>query len=240
MEGWDLEKVKKLKEQYEAAGVTSTSSYRFLDSIVHSGQPPRGRGILWLQQLLDQGAPIDISAVLARLAVVIADVPTADLNRIPQMIQNSGRVEQWQIEKIEEAEAAYAKGMKAVSPEERGVLMQLQKIGKHRRIWWRNRPAMHRRFERIYDALSQDNRMMQADFEFITELFGPAFRELTKPSFAEGDLVKVKRLFQEGGGILGVVTSPPKVVGDDVCYDILAGDVGIITVARDKLLKRLK
>jgi len=29
-------------------------------------------------------------------------------------------------------------------------------------------------------------------------------------------------------------------VGDDVCYDILAPDVGIITVARDKLLKRLK
>jgi hypothetical protein len=45
MEGWDLEKVKELKGQYEAAGVTSTSSYNFLSSIVQAGTPPRGRGI---------------------------------------------------------------------------------------------------------------------------------------------------------------------------------------------------
>jgi hypothetical protein len=90
----------------------------------------------------------------------------------------------------------------------------------------------------IYGGLSQSNRMLQADFDFITELFGPAYRELTKPSFAEGDLVRVKS--QTPQVILGVVTSPPRVVGYDICYDILAGDVGIIPVARDKLLKRLK
>ena len=238
MEGWDLEKVKELKAQYEAAGVTSTSSYRFLDSIVHAGQPPRGRGITWLQQLLEQGAPSDISKVVARLAFLSAEMPTADLSRIPQMIQNSGRIEQWQHEKIEAVEAAYAKGWKELTSEERFVLELLKVVGTNRRSWWYNRPAQQRRFDLIFSALGQGNRMMQADFEFVTELFGPAFRELTKPSFTEGDLVRVKSRMPQV--VLGVVTSPPKVVGDDVCYDILAGDVGIITVARDKLLKRLK
>lgn len=43
MEGRDLDKVKALKSQYEAAGVVTISSYRFLDSIVHAGILPRVR-----------------------------------------------------------------------------------------------------------------------------------------------------------------------------------------------------
>ena len=238
MEGWDLDKVKVLKGQYEAAGVVTTSSYRFLDSIVHAGVPPRGRGISWLQQLLEQGPPSDIKRVLERAKHLQAEVPTADLENIIRMIQNSGRVETWQHEKIDQAEAALEKGWVEVTPEQIVVLRQIQELGEHRHAWWMNRAAQHRRFRLIYSGLSQSNRMLQADFDFITELFGPAYRELTKPSFAEGDLVRVKS--QTPRVILGVVTSPPRVAGYDICYDILAGDVGIIPVARDKLLKRLK
>ena len=96
MEGWDLEKVKELKGQYEAAGVTSTSSYNFLSSIVQAGTPPRGRGIGWLQQLLAQGSPSDIRSVIARAEHLHKEVFTADLERVIQMIKSSGRVEKWQ------------------------------------------------------------------------------------------------------------------------------------------------
>lgn len=238
MEGWDLEKVKELKAQYEAAGVTSTSSYNFLSSIVQAGTPPRGRGIGWLQQLLAQGSPGDIRSVIARAEHLHKEVFTADLERIILMIKSSGRVDKWQHEKIDAVEAALEKGWVEVTPEQIVVLRQIQEVAKGRHTWWMNRAAQHRRFMLIYGGLSQSNRMLQADFDFITELFGPAYRELTKPSFAEGDLVRVKS--RTPRVILGVVTSPPKVVGDDICYDILAGDVGIIPVARDKLLKRLK
>lgn len=240
MEGWDLEKVKELKAQYEAAGVTTTSSYNFLSSIVHAGTPPRGRGITWLQQLLEQGAPSDISKVLARLDRLIKEVPTADMDRFPQMIRNSGRVDRWQHEKIDEAEAALEKGWMEVTPEQIAVLQQIQEVAKGRRTWWANRAGQHRRFILIYSSLSQSNRMLQADFDFITGLFGPAYRELTKPSFAEGDLVKVKRRFHPDGGLLGVITAGPKIRGEDVAYEVLTGDEGIISVARPNLLKRLK
>jgi hypothetical protein len=176
--------------------------------------------------------------VIARAEHLHKEVFTADLERIIQMIKSSGRVEKWQHEKIDAVEAALEKGWVEVTPEQLTVLRQIQEVGKHRHSWWMNRASQHRRFMLIYGGLSQSNRMLQADFDFITELFGPAYRELTKPSFAEGDLVRVKSLTPQV--ILGVVTSPPRVVGYDICYDILAGDVGIIPVARDKLLKRLK
>jgi hypothetical protein len=241
MEGWDLEKVKELKAQYEAAGVTSTSSYHFLSSIVHAGAPPRGRGITWLQQLLASGAPSDINAMLARAERLHKEVFTADLERIIQMIKSSGRVEKWQHEKIDAVEAALEKGWIDLTPERLAVLLQIQEISKGRRIWWANRPSQHRRFMLIYSGLThQSGRMLQADVDFVTELFGPAYRELTKPSFVEGDLVKVKRRFHPDGGLLGVVISGPAVRGEDVVYDVLAGDEGIISVARPNLMKRLK
>lgn len=240
MEGWDLDKVKELKAQYEAVGATSTSSYHFLSSIVQAGTPPRGRGIGWLQQLLVQGSPGDIRSVIARAEHLHKEVFTADLERIIQMIKSSGRVEKWQHEKIDAVEAALEKGWVEVTPEQLTVLRQIQEVAKGRRTWWANRAAQGRRFMLIYSSLSQSNRMLQADFDFITELFGPAYRELTKPSFKEGDLVKVKRRFHPDGSLLGVITAGPKVRGEDIAYDVLTGDEGIISVARSNLLKRLK
>lgn len=240
MEGWDLEKVKVLKGQYEAAGVTTTSSYNFLSSIVQAGSPPRGRGIGWLQQLLDQGPPSDINKVLARVDVLRKEVFTADLERIYSMIKSSGRVETWQHEKIDEVEAALEKGWAEVTPEQLFVLQQIQEISKRRTAWWMGRPAQYRRFVLIYSGLAQNNRILQADLDFIAGLFGPAYRELTNPTFAEGDLVKVKRWFHPDGALLGMVMSGPTARGEDVAYDVLAGEDGIISVARTNLMKRLK
>lgn len=241
MEGWDLDKVKVLKAQYEAAGVVTTSSYRFLDSIVHAGIPPRGRGISWLQQLLDQGPPSDIKRVLERAKHLQAEVPTADLENVIRMIQNSGRVETWQHEKIDEAEAALEKGWRTLSPEDHIIIGFLIDIGDARRYWWNNRPSQARRFTSIKKERAENDRIMQADFEFITELFGPAYRELCKPSFETGDLVRVKRLIRNSNSpLLGVITAGPRVSGDDVAYDVLTGEEGIITVQREYILKRLK
>lgn len=240
MEGWDLDKVRELKAQYEAAGVTTTSSYNFLSSIVQAGSPPRGRGITWLQQLLEQGPPSDISKVLTRVERLIKEVPTCDMERFPQMIRSSGRVEKWQHEKIDAAEAALEKGWRDLAPSELAVMQSLIAIADARRYWWINRASQHRRYLLIKDILLKSGRIMQADFEFVTGLFGPAYRELTKPSFAEGDLVKVKGSPRSGGSQLGVITSAPKVKGDDVAYDVLIGEAGIVTVERDLLLKRLK
>lgn len=240
MEGWDLDKVKTLKAQYEAARVVTTSSYRFLDSIVHAGVPPRGRGITWLQQLLEQGPPSDIGRVLERAKHLQAEVPTADLENIIRMIQGSGRVETWQHEKIDQTEAALEKGWRPLAPEDMVILDSLFAIGAARRHWWNNRPGQARRWTLIKHELTANGRMMQADFEFITELFGPDYRELSNPSFAEGDLIRVKRRFKTDGPLLGVITAGPRVIDDGVGYEVLTGDEGIIVVQREYLLKRLK
>lgn len=240
MEGWNLEKVKALKEQYEAAGVTSSSSYRFLSSLVQEGKPPRGRGIAWLQSLLIAGPPGDIKVILTRIDRIRQVSNAPDLDRISQMLKSSGRIESWQLKKIEEAEADLEKGHMEVTPEKLNILMQIHEIGKHRHTWWVNRPAQHRRFTRIFDDLSRSNQMLLSDFDFITGLFGPAYRELTNPTFAVGDLVKIKRRYYSGVDLLGVVTTSPKVRRDAVVYEVLTSDEGIIFVERDFLSKRLK
>ena len=93
MEGWDLDKVKALKAQYEAAGVTTTSSYNFLSSIVHAGTPPRGRGITWLQQLLEQGAQPAVVGVGQHLALDAPQQLAADVVEVHQVRLRPGGVE---------------------------------------------------------------------------------------------------------------------------------------------------
>jgi hypothetical protein len=239
MEGWDLDKVKELKAQYEAAGVTSTTSYRFLDSLVHAGQPPRGGGIAWLQQLLDQGAPSDIGAVAARAEQLAAEMPTFCLGGLSASILRRGRVEEWQRVTLDEAEAALAKGWRTLTPDEIRILSMLYEVGHARsNWWWSSRTAVWRRFLAIEKVITSGT-ILQADFEFMVKHFGPAYRELTKPTFKLGDLVRVRDIDGKDLG-RGVISSEPKIRYTHVAYDVIVSDRGLITAARDNIMKRLK
>jgi hypothetical protein len=233
MEGWDLEKVKELAGQYNAAGLGDTSSGRFLSSLVAAAAPPRGNGVRWLADLLAKGDPRRFKVQLDEVLQLAAACPTLDLAPLVRSLQRGEPLVDWQKKTLEEARAQAQEPCIELTPEEGRILRELcvMKVTRSA-FYWGSRPGISARLDRIFNRFGADHPIRRSDFDYACDQFGPAVREMRNPTFKQGDLVSVP------GDLIGMVVSEP-FAGSTVLYDILVNGK-VVSFPLASLRKRIK
>ena len=216
MEGWDLEKVKELAEQYNAAGLRNTSAGNFLNSLVTEARPPRGGGIVWLKNIMDKGDPGRFTGLLKEVEELQRSCPTLQLVPIMRTLGRGDPLPDWQVERLEEARKLSQEPLIELTPEEIHIAQSLQSIISSRSsFYWSSRPAIYQRIRAVIERITTYMPIRRSDLDYLFEQFGPAVREMRKPKFAVGDLVG------HVGGEAGLVTSEPYVDGSAIYYNVL-------------------
>jgi len=233
MEGWNLEQVKVLSEQYVAAGLGDSSSGRFLSSLVTSKKPPRGNGVSWLNDLLKKGNPAQFKVLLTEVHDLAAVCPTLALEPLTRALHRGDNLTDWQNERLETARAQAQEPHIELTDEERRIAAELNTMKNARStFYWSGRPAIHARLNIIFDRILRDLPIRRSDLDFAFEQFGPAVRELREPRHKIGDLVRGP------GNKIGMVVSAP-FARSVIHYEVLV-DGNKVDLPTDSLLKRIK
>lgn len=216
MEGWDLEKVKELAAQYNAAGLGSTSTGVFLNSLATEGRPPRGGGIPWLQSIIAKGDPGRFKGLLQEVEELQRNCPTLQLVSIMRSLGRGDPLADWQLTRVEEARKLSQEPLIELTAEEIHIVKNLQCIISSRSsFYWASRPAIYQRIRAICEQIEKCVQIRRSDLDYLFEQFGPAVREMRSPKFKVGDLVG------HVGGDAGLVTSEPYVDGSSIYYNVL-------------------
>jgi len=233
MEGWDLAKVKELSEQYNTAGMGSTSAGRFLSSLATEGKPPRGNGVRWLNDLLAKGDPGRFKGLLDEVLLLAITCPTLALGPLERTIRRGDPPADWQTKLLETARAQAQEPHIELTDEERRIAAELNTMKNARStFYWSGRPAIHARLNIIFDRILRDLPIRRSDLDFAFEQFGPAVRELREPRHKIGDLVRGP------GNKIGMVVSAP-FARSVIHYEVLV-DGNKVDLPTDSLLKRIK
>jgi hypothetical protein len=202
---WNHDTVIELADGYRALGLEKSSAGRFICSIAQSGEAPRGRGISWLEEIVKQGLPCSLEQ-RDFLFTAAEAWPTLGLRRVADSLQSTGTLEDWQRGLIDKACEELATGPLELNEPLRQLLLGLQDVYIARgNSYWAGRPAIARRLEIIFKELKKesDRKLLNADYHFLTGAFGPAWREMSKPTFQPGDLC-----FNMQGEPLMIVSGP--------------------------------
>ena len=233
MEGWNLEQVKVLSEQYVAAGLGNTSSGRFLSSLVAAKAPPRGNGIKWLNDLIQKGDPGKFKDLLTEVQALEVACPTLALATITRALSRGDNLANWQEERLAQARAQVQEPHIDLTDKERSMVKELNVIMESRSNWyWSGRPAIYTRLRAVFDRVFKEQPIRRSDLEFTFDQFGPAVRELQNPTYQISDLVGVS------GGLIGMVVSEPFAMGV-IHYKVLV-DGRTVELPVDSMRKRIK
>ncbi len=220
MQGWNHQAVRELAIAYEEQGLGATSSGRFLRELAWSGEPPRGRGIEWLNELLARGVPC-VRGELDLLRSLHDKHPSlkGGLWSAIKSLESgeTGRgLEDWHREVIATAEKDLAAGWIPCTPELKELIDQMHSyccgLSSY---YWGGRTGIWRRLSYIFDHAKLHDTILKADVDFVASNCGKAWRELEEPSYKRGDLT-----WLQGERTPYIVVSSPRVQGGGIVYGV--------------------
>jgi len=232
MQDWNHQAVKELAASYREQGLDNTSSGRFLAELAQSGQPPRGRGVDWLKELLTRGVPCQ-RGELDRLRGLHDRHPTlkGGLWSAIRALESGKGLEDWHLKLIATAEADLAGEWVPCTPELRGRIDQMRSYCcSLSSYYWAGRTGIWRRLSYIFDHVRTQDTVLQADVDFVASNCSKAWRELEEPSYKLGDIT-----WLQGEGTPYIVVSHPRVQDGGIVYDV-SGSKGF----RESNLQRMR
>lgn len=220
-----------LAQSYRDLGLSVTAAGRFICSLADNGEQPRGRGVEWLEKLLKSGPPCTREQYdfLKKASV---EWPSLGLTDILRTLERSGQLDDWQREAVTDAQAAVAGGPLELNEPLREMLLNLKHAYTGRgSFYWAGRARQARRLQTIFKELEKGEgfKLLNADFDFLTGQFGPAWREMSKPTFNPGDLC------YDRSGNPRMVISGPSLVWGSPSYELSDA-----TGTHHELLKNLR
>jgi hypothetical protein len=166
-----------LLESYRSCGLTDTRDFSFIESVVKSGQMPRGRGIDWLERIVSAGPPVDkLSEIVAieELAAKSHRKDTADvLLSFAARLRNGHSLSERQLAFLETLKIQVTENKPDVelSDRQQALLKFLMHVKKANYYYWSGRPGISGRLDRIFLRLSRETAISQDDLEYVRQNF---------------------------------------------------------------------
>jgi hypothetical protein len=215
--GLDWKLITELADAYDAAGMGDTSGGRFLRSLASTQVPPRGRGQVWLEDLIRKGPPsVDTLALVSELAALSehAGPGLETLTRLIARIKSGHhRFDQWEIDFVADLKTRALQGPKVLTPEERLLITaSYLTVLSGSSFYWNSRPAQVVKIGRIYELMEKGD-VREADLAWVREKFKSTAKVVEDPPFKPGDLCSARTAT---GWHPGLVTGPWRVASNPV------------------------
>ncbi len=236
-----LDQVRELAARYDESGLGSTSSGRFLRSIVNAGVMPRGGGMNWLSDLISKGNPQNVIPLLEEIRDLMTRSGRPDTIRILGDIHsrvNAG----WSLSEHKRSELERIRKQVndalpdlELSDRQEELLLGL-KARKRRSsyMYWASRPVISGRIDDIFGRWDADRKISADDWQFVRDNFKSIVEEF------EGDRHPVGSLRWFRGSV-----TPHTILGEprfndagNVVVETLQADRGIISVPVSQVLIR--
>jgi hypothetical protein len=239
--GLDWKLITELADAYDAAGMGETGSGRFLRSLASTQVAPRGRGVIWLNELVAKGPPTPTTlALVSELAGLIehAGAHTHQFESILKRVRQGHIMLDWEQQLVEEIRLRAKETPVALSESERALLdAAVATVSRGSTFYWQSRPAQVRKIYALHH-MAQEQKVRPSDIDWIRTKFTAVAKMVENPPYKPGDLCSV---WTATGWHSGMVTGPWTVPTDKGApgFPVMVnGVVTLYTVAA--LRKRLK
>ncbi len=236
-----MDQVRELAARYDESGLGSTSSGRFLRSIVNAGVLPRGGGMSWLSDLISKGNPQNVIPLLEEIMDLMARSGRPDTIRILGDIHsrvNAG----WSLSEHKKSELErLRKQVNDALPDlelndrQEELLMGLKSRKRYSSYaYWGARPVIAGRIEDIFNRWDTDRKISPDDWQFVRDNFKSVVEEFEGNRHPVGSL----RWFR-GSKIPHTILGEPRFndVGN-VVVETLQADRGTIAIPVSQILIR--
>ena len=239
--GVDWKLITELADAYDAAGMGETGSGRFLRSLASTQVAPRGRGVVWLNELVAKGPPTPTTlALVSELAGLIehAGAHAHQFESILKRVRQGHIMLDWEQQLVEEIRLRAKEIPVALSESEQSLLAAAVATVSHgSTFYWQSRPAQVRKIYALHH-MAQEQKVRPSDIAWIRTKFTAVAKMVENPPYKPGDLCSV---WTASGWHSGMVTGPwtvPAVQGTPGFPVMVNGVVKLFPVA--SLRKRLK
>jgi len=169
-----IDKVRTLLSTYEAAGISDTSSGRFLKNIVSENQLPSGSRAQWLKDLFKRQELIKQAKELIELASQSRRSDIADtlrdfaktLARGYELSERQqrllGALRQQVVENLPDRE---------LTVRDKEMLLGLAEAKRHMSYYWANRPSISRRLDKVFLRFHSEGAISQGDWDYVCSNF---------------------------------------------------------------------
>lgn len=190
-----MDQVRELAARYENCGLGDSSSGRFLRSIVAEGRMPRGRGTVWLEDLITKGAPASVTNLVAEVEDLISRSPRADtqdhLRSLLGKIRAGWTLSEHQKATLERLREQVDKALPDLELDESQVKLLHGLIARKRCMspyYWAARPAISKRLDEIFIRWTIDKKMSPDDWEYLCARFKTCIQDLGSDKHPVGAL----------------------------------------------------
>jgi hypothetical protein len=189
---WNHDEVSSLAKKWNEAGLSNTSSGRFLNDLAAKGKPPMGRGISWLMDLLEKGDPrpwVELGKAVADLAPK-AGTDAETVMNIARHLSNGDPLKDWHREVIERVKGKILQGGQRVpTPQDKELARSLEnyKAGQSP-FYWAHRSGSSNKIDRIIRVINSGGEICDDDINYLRSNFKGVVRELDSADHPVGCL----------------------------------------------------
>jgi hypothetical protein len=196
MDNWNHGEVVALANQWQEAGLSDTTSGRFLRSLADTATPPRGRGVDWLVGLIKQGDPrpnVLLGKEIEKL-VPLAGGNSASLSRIASDLKNGRAMPSWGYDFLARVKQGIISGdlPRDLTESERDLMSSLSiyKSGQSH-VYWSRRPGTSNKLDKIFQMAARGEKLSNADVTYVKECFKKVVRQIENPDYPPGSIAQV-------------------------------------------------
>lgn len=190
-----MDQVRELADRYEQCGLGSSSSGRFLRSIVNESRMPRGRGIVWLDELIRKGAPANVAGLVTEVEDLINRSNRDDTKGILQGLLGRIRagydLSEYQKATLDRLRKQVNEALPDLELDPSQVQLLHGLIARKRCMspyYWAARPAISNRLDDIFTRWTLEKKVSPDDWSFLNEKFKTCVNDLRSNKHPSGAL----------------------------------------------------